>query len=126
MFSSIAMYNNSIKHQSFVYSQLNDQTILFQIIQFSISIQFKCQTIWPIDRTQSGVTTLGQSGPESNGSEKVHYIPQIPTDWSLAIRWFNVTFRTLVGGSFTPSVEIQSVYSTAPAEWTDNQLRRKT
>ena len=29
--------NNSIKHQSFVYTQLNDQTVLFQTIQFSIS-----------------------------------------------------------------------------------------
>ena len=37
--------NNSIKHQSFVYTQLNDQTVLFQTIQFSISTQFKCQTV---------------------------------------------------------------------------------
>ena len=29
--------NNSIKHQLFVYTQLNDQTVLFQTIQFSIS-----------------------------------------------------------------------------------------
>ena len=28
--------NNSIKHQSFVYTELNDQTILFQTIQISI------------------------------------------------------------------------------------------
>ena len=32
--------NNSIKHQSFVYTQLNDQTVLFQAIQFSISYLF--------------------------------------------------------------------------------------
>ena len=31
--------NDSIKHLSFVYTQLNDQTILFQTIQFSISQQ---------------------------------------------------------------------------------------
>ena len=29
--------NNSIKHLSFVYTQLNDQTVLFLTIQFSIS-----------------------------------------------------------------------------------------
>ena len=29
--------NDSIKHQSFVYTQLNDQTVLFLTIQFSIS-----------------------------------------------------------------------------------------
>ena len=28
--------NNSIKHQTFVYIQLNDQTVLFQTIQFGI------------------------------------------------------------------------------------------
>ena len=31
--------NNSIKHQSFVCTQLNDQTVLFLTIQFSISQQ---------------------------------------------------------------------------------------
>ena len=28
--------NNSIKHQTFVYIQLNDQKVLFQTIQFNI------------------------------------------------------------------------------------------
>ena len=40
--------NNSIWHQTFVYTQSNDQTILFQGIQFSISFvcsQFKRQTV---------------------------------------------------------------------------------
>ena len=32
--------NNSIKHQSFVYIQLNVKLVLFQAIQFSISTQF--------------------------------------------------------------------------------------
>ena len=36
--------NNSVKHQSFVYTLLNDQTVLFLTIQFSINTQFKCQT----------------------------------------------------------------------------------
>ena len=31
---------NSAKHQSFVYTQLNDQTVLFQTIQFSLSHLF--------------------------------------------------------------------------------------
>ena len=40
--------NNSIKHQSFVHTQLNDQTVVCLKIQFSISYlfaQFKCQTV---------------------------------------------------------------------------------
>ena len=32
--------NNSIKRQSFVYTQLNDQTVLFLTIKFSISYLF--------------------------------------------------------------------------------------
>ena len=32
--------NNSIKHQSIVYTQFTDQTVLFQVIQFSISHLF--------------------------------------------------------------------------------------
>ena len=34
------MTNNSIQHQTFVYIQLKDQTVLFQSIQFSISHLF--------------------------------------------------------------------------------------
>ena len=34
-------------------------------------------SIWPIDRTLSGPTTLGQSGPGNNGNEGVLHIPQI-------------------------------------------------
>ena len=33
-------------------------------------------SIWPIDRTLSGATTPGQSGPGSNGNEEVFCIPQ--------------------------------------------------
>ena len=33
-------------------------------------------TIWPIDGTLTGTTTLGQSRPESDGYEEVLYIPQ--------------------------------------------------
>ena len=70
-----------MKHQSFVYTQLNDQTVLFQIIQFNVShllahsVNVK-QSIWPIDRTLFSDTTLSQSGPESKGNEDVLHIPQ--------------------------------------------------
>ena len=36
----ICISNNSIKHQSFAYTQLNDQTVLFLTIQFSIRYLF--------------------------------------------------------------------------------------
>ena len=38
------------------YSELDVTTVLFQTIQVSISTQFS--SIWPIDRTLSGATTL--------------------------------------------------------------------
>ena len=41
MVTSIAIYHKQFnKHQSFVNAQLNDQTILFQTIQFCISHLF--------------------------------------------------------------------------------------
>ena len=33
-------------------------------------------SIWPIDKTLSGVTTLRQSGPGSDSNEEVLHIPQ--------------------------------------------------
>ena len=45
----LRIINNSIKHQSFVYTQLNDQTVLFLTIRFNRSHLFaqslNCQTV---------------------------------------------------------------------------------
>ena len=67
----LCITNNSIKYQS----------VLFQIIQFSISYLFALslnvkQGIGPIDRTLSSATTPGQIRPESNSNEGVLHIPQ--------------------------------------------------
>ncbi len=60
--------------KTFVFQAiLFSQTVLIQTIQFSTSIQFS--SIWPIEWTLSGITTLGQSGPGSNDSEGVLRIP---------------------------------------------------
>ena len=50
------------------------RTILFQTIQFSISTLFSF--IWLIERTLSGATTPGQSGPGNDGHEWALHIPQ--------------------------------------------------
>ena len=65
----------------FVYTLLNDQSVLFQTNQFNTSHLFahnsmSNSSIWPIDRTPSCVTTLGQSEPGSDGNERVLHIPQ--------------------------------------------------
>ena len=73
--------NNSMKYQTFVYTQLNDQTVLFLPIQFSISHLFVhrlngCQLYLTHSLTLSGANTPGQSEPRSDGNEGVLRIPQ--------------------------------------------------
>ena len=65
--------NNSLKHLSFVYTQLNDQSVLFLTIQFSIIHFFAyslsiISSIWSIDRTLLSATCPGQSGLGSDGN----------------------------------------------------------
>ena len=57
-----------------LWASLNVKTDLFQAIQFCRKTQFS--SFLPIVRTLSGATTLGQSGPRSNGNEGVLHIPQ--------------------------------------------------
>ena len=71
--------------------------------------------IWPIDRTPFFATTLGQSGPGNDGNEGILYIPKssciteaLPSDCLVSYP----------GHSLNESAEMQSVYSTAPTNWT--------
>ena len=64
--------------------------------------------------TLSGATTLGQSGPGSNGNEGVLHIPQSSSNTGTSTL-FSVISRTLVGGRGSyPPAEVQSVCSTVP------------
>ena len=75
-------------------------------------------SIWPIDRTLSGATTLGQSGPGSNGNEGLLHIPQISSiTVALLLECFVSYLEHSLEESY-PSVEMQLVYSTVPAELT--------
>ena len=107
--------NNSIEHQSFVYIQLNDQTVLSQIIQFSISHLLALSQTVLFDRNLSGAPTLGQSGLESNVTERV---PHISQNASITGASSSDCFVSHPGQSLEesyPSAEMQSVYSTAAA-----------
>ena len=42
MVPNIAMYHNSIKYQLFIYTLFNDQTVLFQTIQFTFLLVLPC------------------------------------------------------------------------------------
>ena len=113
------MTNNSIKHRSFVYSQLDVKQFYFK--QFNLAwviclntIQILNSSIWLIDRTLSGVTTPSQCGPGSDGNEEVLHISQsfsiteaLASDCLMSYPWHSLK------GSYV-TAEMQLVYSTAP------------
>ena len=102
----------------FVHTQLNVKAVLFQTIQFSISMQFSF--IWPIERTLSGATTPGQSRLRSDGNEEILRIRQRSSIIGTSPSDCLVSYP---GHSFGGrSAEVQSVYSTAPADWGSFQL----
>ena len=101
-------------------NSLDSKTFLYLAIQFSISTQFN--SIWPIDKTLSVATTLGQSGPENNGNEGVPCITQISDITGTST---SDCLQSYTGHSLSvsySSVEKQSVYSTAPADRTRNGM----
>ena len=117
----LTITNNSNKHQSFAYKQINDQTVLFQAIQFSmllVCIQFKCQTVLfdlkirpyqvlPL-RTRVDLGVMVKRG--TSQSSKLQY------DRSLTIRLFSVISRTHRGVSVFPFCRdvIGVFYNVAP------------
>ena len=66
----------------------------------------------------SGVTIPGQSGPECNGNEGVLSIPQSSSITGTSPSDCLVSYpgHSLGRGSYLPA-EMQSMYSTAPANW---------
>ena len=99
--------NNSFWYQPFVYPQLND---------FKYS-KWLNNSIWPIDRTLTGTTTLGQSGLGSNGNEEVLHISQSsktgasPSDGLISYPGH------LLGWVSYSSAKMQSAYSTTSNNW---------
>ena len=98
----ICITYNSIKHQSFVYTQLNDQTVLFLTTQFNISHLFAlnlnvkqfylthwynpircyhCRSEWIWEQWQWRGTL---------------HSPKLQHYWSLTIRLFNAISRTFI------------------------------
>ena len=80
----------------------------------SVITQFSSS--WPMDRTLSGATTPGQSGPRSDGNEGVLCIPQsssitgtLPSDCLVSYPGHSLE-------ESYPYSKMQSVYSTAPAD----------
>ena len=77
-------------------------------------------SIQPIDRALSGATTPGQSGRGSNG------IPQSPSITGTSPLDCLVSYPGYSLGGAYPSTGVQSVYSTAPADWAIHRVNVKT
>ena len=115
----LCITHNSVKHQSFVYTQLNDQTVLFSVSHlFALSLNVK--QFYFTHRYDAFMCY--HSGPEWTWEwwqwrDTLHSL-KLQHYWSLAIRLFNVISRTFIErcGSY-PSAGIQLVYSTAPTNW---------
>ena len=73
-------------------------------------------SIWLIDKTLSGDITPGQSGSGNNDSEGVRHIPQISKVGTSPSDGVTSYQDTRCGGSYL-SAEMQSVYSSASADW---------
>ena len=70
----------------------------------------------PIDRTLSGVTTPGQSGPGSEGIDRVLRIPKSSSIIGISPSdCLGLHQGHSLGKSF-PSAEMRSVYSAAPID----------
>ena len=82
-------------------------------------------SIWLTDRTLSGATTPGQSGPGSDDNEEVLPISQSSSIIGTSPSDCLVSYaeHSLGGGGF-PSAEKPSVYSTAPADWANRFLAK--
>ena len=73
-------------------------------------------SICPIDRTLSGATTPGQSGPENDGNKGVLHISQSSNiTGALALDGL-MSYPRHTLGKYYPSAEMQSVYPIAPAD----------
>ena len=91
------------------------KTVLFHTIQFSISTQFG--SIWPIDRTLSDITTLGQCGPGNDGNEGVLHIPQRSSITGTSSSDCLVSYPGHLLREFSSSAEIQTVCYTGLLNW---------
>ena len=91
------------------------KTISFLTILFSISTQFS--SILPIDKTQSGATTLGQNEPRSDSSEGALCIPRSSCDILASPSFCFVSYQGHSLGESYPFAVMQSVYSTDMARF---------
>ena len=130
MFLCITNYSN--EHQSFVYTQLNDQTVLLEIIQFSMShlfvLSLNIKQFYlthrydPIKWYHSGLEWTWEQWQWTG----TWHSPKLQHYWNLTIRLFRVISGHSLEWESYSSAEVQLVYSTAPTEWAIDMCRCRT
>ena len=90
------------------------KTVIFQTIQFSIRTEFSF--IKHIDRILSGVATPGRSGSGSDRNKEVLLIPQNSSITEVSPSDCLGSYPGHLLGEYYSSADMQSVYSTAPAD----------
>ena len=78
-------------------------------------------SIWPIDKTQSGATTSGQSGPGIDGNEGILHIPQSSKTRASPSDCLVSCLGHSLGKESYPSAKIQSVYLFYCSSWIDQR-----
>ena len=73
-------------------------------------------SIWLIDRTLSGATTPGPSGPKTNGNEMVLHIPQNSKTEASRSDYF-ISYPVYPLGMYYSSAELHLVYTACPLDW---------
>ena len=110
----LCITNNSIKHQLFVYSQLNDQTVQSLTIQFSISRLFAHSL-----NAKQLYLTHRQDPIRCYHSRPERY-SAFPQSSSITGASPSDDLVSYLGHSLGESYsfsQMQSVYSTTPADW---------
>ena len=91
------------------------ETFQFQTIQFNISTLFS--SICPIDRTLIGALTSDQNRPRSDDNKVVLHIPQSSSITEASLSDCLVSYQRYSLGESYPSAEMQSMYTSVPADW---------
>ena len=131
--------NNLIKHKSFVYIQLNDQTLLFLTIPFIISHFFALNLNvkqFYLTHSRDSIRCYHSRSEwtwERGQWRGTPHFPKLRHYWNLTIRLFNVIVSVFysylvsypghylgVWGSYS-STEIQLAYSTVVANWASSE-----
>ena len=74
-------------------------------------------SVWPMDRTLSGATRPGQSGPGSDGNKWALCIPQSSCITGVSASDYFVSYTGHSLGESYSSAQLQSLYSAAVADW---------